>query len=198
MSSGHVAADELRLLIERYERLEEEKKNIADDMKDVLAEAKARGFDTKTMKDIIKLRKMTAEQRREREAMLDIYKAALGMLDGTPLGRWAVERVSKPEEQPEPAKQGDAAEAEAPEQEQPVASEPELTVDDARRMGGEAANAGMPVTANPFPARDARRAAWDEAWCQHLGSDGMDIPDALKPTPKKKGPSPDATAGDDE
>lgn len=197
MSSGHIASEDLRLGIERIERLEEEKKGIADDIKDVYSEYKAKGFDTKTMRDIIRLRKMSAEQRREREAMLDIYKAALGMLDGTPLGRWAVERVSKPEDQPEPVPSPDAAAPDANDQEEAAERAPEPTVEDARRLGTEAAQANKPVTANPFPARDARRAAWDEAWCQHLGSDGMDIPDALKPTPKKKGPSPEA-AGEDE
>jgi hypothetical protein len=57
-------------------------------------------------------------------------------------------------------------------------------------MGGEAAAAGKSVTANPFPARDVRRAAWDEAWCAALGSDGMDIPEAWRPTDKKKGKPP--------
>ena len=58
LAEGSIAADELRLLIERIERLEEEKKAIADDVKDVYAEAKARGYDTKTMRTIVRLRKM--------------------------------------------------------------------------------------------------------------------------------------------
>ena len=58
MSDGNVAADQLRLLIERIERLEEEKKGVADDIKDVYAEAKATGFDTKTMRKVVSLRKM--------------------------------------------------------------------------------------------------------------------------------------------
>ena len=79
MAEGSVAADELRLLIERIERLEEEKKAIADDVKDVYGEAKARGYDTKTMRAIIRLRKMERHVREEAEALLDTYKAALGM-----------------------------------------------------------------------------------------------------------------------
>jgi uncharacterized protein (UPF0335 family) len=79
MAEGSVAADELRLLIERIERLEEEKKAIADDVKDVYAEAKARGYDTKTMRAIVRLRKMEAHARQEAEALLDTYKAALGL-----------------------------------------------------------------------------------------------------------------------
>jgi uncharacterized protein (UPF0335 family) len=77
---GTVAADELRLLIERVERLEEEKKAIADDVKDVFAEAKARGYDTKTMRAIIRLRKMEAHVRQEAEAILETYMQALGMV----------------------------------------------------------------------------------------------------------------------
>ena len=79
MAEGSVAADELRLLIERIERLEEEKKAIADDVKDVYGEAKARGYDTKTMRAIIRLRKMEKHVREEAEALLDTYKAALGL-----------------------------------------------------------------------------------------------------------------------
>jgi uncharacterized protein (UPF0335 family) len=79
MSEGTVAADELRLLIERIERLEEEKKAIADDVKDVYLEAKSRGYDTKTMRSIVRLRKMEAHHRQEAEALLETYKAALGL-----------------------------------------------------------------------------------------------------------------------
>lgn len=252
-SNGPVASEELLLLIERWERLDEEKKAIADDQKDVMAEAKSRGFDTKTVREIIKLRKLTPEQRREREALLDTYKAALGMLDGTPLGKWAIERLKKPEDEaatddtlyanalrlvtghrkasvswlqrmlaiaynpaaaliermeregivsgpdqvgkrevlaPKPddweeeAGADDAVEDAEAEDEAPA--EPEPTVEDARRLGTEAAARGAPVTSNPFPAFDDRRAAWDEAWCAALGNDGMEIPDALKPTPKPR------------
>ena len=79
MSEGNVAADELRLLIERIERLEEEKKAIADDVRDVYLEAKARGYDVKTMRTIIRLRKMEAHHRQEAEMLLETYKAALGI-----------------------------------------------------------------------------------------------------------------------
>ncbi|MFM5924467.1 MAG: DUF2312 domain-containing protein [Novosphingobium sp.] len=71
--------DRLRLLIERVERLEEEKKGIADDIKDVYAEAKAVGYDAKIMRQIVRLRKMKPDDRAEMEAILDVYKAALGL-----------------------------------------------------------------------------------------------------------------------
>jgi uncharacterized protein (UPF0335 family) len=80
MAEGSIAADELRLLIERIERLEEEKKAIADDVKDVFGEAKSRGYDTKTMRAIIRLRKMETHVRQEAEAMMETYMQALGMV----------------------------------------------------------------------------------------------------------------------
>ena len=79
LAEGSIAADELRLLIERIERLEEEKKAMADDIRDVYAEAKARGYDGKAMRTIVRLRKMETHVRQEAEAILDTYKAALGL-----------------------------------------------------------------------------------------------------------------------
>ncbi|MCC6205289.1 MAG: DUF2312 domain-containing protein [Hyphomicrobiales bacterium] len=78
-SSQTVAAGQLRALIERIERLEEEKKTIADDIKDIYAEAKGNGFDTKAIRTIIRLRKKDQAEREEEETILDLYKAALGM-----------------------------------------------------------------------------------------------------------------------
>lgn len=77
--SDSISAEQLRLLIERIERLEEEKKGIADDIKDVYAEAKATGFDPKIMRTIIRLRKMEKHQLDEQDALLETYRAALGM-----------------------------------------------------------------------------------------------------------------------
>jgi uncharacterized protein (UPF0335 family) len=77
--SDIIAADQLRLLIERIERLEEEKKGIADDIKDVYGEAKSTGFDVKTIRTIVRLRKMEKHHRDEAEALLETYKAALGL-----------------------------------------------------------------------------------------------------------------------
>jgi len=79
MSEGNVAADQLRLFIERIERLEEEKKGIGDDVKDVYLEARANGYDVKTMRAIVRLRKMDRNSRMEAEALLETYKSALGM-----------------------------------------------------------------------------------------------------------------------
>lgn len=78
-SGAQSSDDALRLLIERVERLEEEKKGIQDDIRDVYAEAKATGYDVKIMRAIIRLRKMKPEDRREMELLLDTYKNALGI-----------------------------------------------------------------------------------------------------------------------
>ncbi len=79
MAEGIVAADQLRLFIERIERLEEEKKGIADDVRDVYAEAKATGYDAKTMRGIVRLRKMETHARQEADALMDTYRQALGL-----------------------------------------------------------------------------------------------------------------------
>ena len=75
-----VAGQELRQFIERFERLDAEKKDIADAQKEVMAEAKGRGYDTKVLRKIISIRKMDANDLAEEEAVLDMYKAALNMI----------------------------------------------------------------------------------------------------------------------
>jgi uncharacterized protein (UPF0335 family) len=80
--TGGVAAGQLRSFIERIERLEEEKKGISDDIRDVFAEAKGNGFDTKVMRQVIRLRKKDTNKRQEEEAILDLYMHALGMVPG--------------------------------------------------------------------------------------------------------------------
>ncbi len=79
MSEGNVAADQLRLFIERIERLEEEKKGISDDIRDVYSEAKSQGYDPTIMRQIVRLRKMNKDDRDNFEAVLDTYKSALGL-----------------------------------------------------------------------------------------------------------------------
>ena len=79
-TDANASDDRLRLLVERVERLEEEKKGISDEIKDVYLEAKAVGYDVKIMRKIVALRKMPVDDRREMEAILDLYKNALGLL----------------------------------------------------------------------------------------------------------------------
>ncbi len=74
-----IASAQLRSIIERIERLEEEKKGIQDDIKGILAEAKGNGFDTRVLRKLISLRKKSKEERQEEETLLDLYKQALGM-----------------------------------------------------------------------------------------------------------------------
>jgi uncharacterized protein (UPF0335 family) len=77
---GGIAGDRLKSFIERIERLEEERKTLGDDIKEVYAEAKGTGFDTKIMRQLIRLRKMDKDDLDEQETLLDVYKRALGML----------------------------------------------------------------------------------------------------------------------
>lgn len=82
MTDAHgVARDQLRAFIERIERLEEEKKTIADDIKDVYGEAKGMGFDSKILKKVVALRQKDEQERMEEEAILDTYLHALGMIE---------------------------------------------------------------------------------------------------------------------
>ncbi|HCI48788.1 MAG: hypothetical protein A2621_05000 [Alphaproteobacteria bacterium RIFCSPHIGHO2_01_FULL_41_14] len=78
-----VSADQLKSIVERIERLEQEKAAIAEDIKDVYAEARGNGYDAKTLRQVVKLRKMDTDDRQEQEEMLDLYLNALGMLPGS-------------------------------------------------------------------------------------------------------------------
>jgi uncharacterized protein (UPF0335 family) len=79
MSEGNIAADQLRLFIERIERLEGEKSALASDIRDVYSEAKANGFDTKILRKVVGIRKKNHAERQEEEAILELYMQALGM-----------------------------------------------------------------------------------------------------------------------
>lgn len=79
MSRANVSAEQLKLFIERIENLEEEKRGLQDDIKGVYQEAKANGYDVKTMREIVRLRRLEANARAEREALLETYMSALGL-----------------------------------------------------------------------------------------------------------------------
>ena len=83
---------QLRSIIDRIEHLEQEKGSIADDIKDIYAEAKGNGFDVKVIREVIRIRKQDANKRQEHETILEVYMAALGMLSDTPLGQAAIAR----------------------------------------------------------------------------------------------------------
>jgi len=98
---GGLSAEHLKQYVERLERLEEEKKNIAEDIKEVFAEAKGNGFDVKTLREILKIRKIEANDLEEQEYLLDTYKRALGMLpelDESPAPEKAKEEAKSEEE----------------------------------------------------------------------------------------------------
>ena len=80
VGSGGIAAGQLKSIVERIERLEEEKKALADDIRDIYAEAKANGFDAKTLRAVVRMRKQDRAEREEEAALLDLYLHALGMV----------------------------------------------------------------------------------------------------------------------
>lgn len=91
-SGTRFAKDQLKSIIERIERLEASKAEIASDIRDVYTEAKGNGFDVKALRAIVKMRKQDADERREQQDIIDTYLHALGMLADTPLGQAAVKR----------------------------------------------------------------------------------------------------------
>lgn len=88
------AKDQLKSFVERIETLESDKKQVADDIRDVYSEAKSSGYDVRALRQIIRLRKQDAAERAELEALIDTYKLALGMISDLPLGVAAIERAS--------------------------------------------------------------------------------------------------------
>lgn len=195
----------LRSFIERIERLEEARRDLADDIKDIKSEAKNAGFDVKAINQILRERRMEPTEAEDLLSQLEVYRAALGMLNGTPLSERARRRWSPPEEfepaspPPEPPKSGKEAPAPSSAPENPAAPTQNVPnaedIAAAREQGSADHRAGAKVTANPWPFGDLRRAAWDEGWCAAAGTDGMEIPDAWRRKPKKD--APPKTGGDE-
>ena len=171
--------------VQQLERLEAEKKIAAADFREALDKAKGEGYDATTLKVVLKLRKMTFEQRRERKALEAIYMAALGMLEGDALPESAREHLAPP--QPDEAHE-DAPTVEttaAPAVVPPQPTLPMKTPGEAREEGQSAARAGGRIYDNPYPAGDPCRAAWDEGWCAQSGSNGMETPTAFQRRSRK-------------
>lgn len=167
----------LRGFVEDLFRLEEAKADIAGDIAAVKQRAKETGFDPKAIARVVReMRESESAKRarRETEDLAEIYRASLGMLDGTPLGDEARRRMTEerpPEGEPTPA----------PDEAPPVpATLGPAEIEAARDAGHKAAHEGVSILANPFVAGDPRRAAWDEGWCAETGSDGMEIPKAWR------------------
>lgn len=200
-ANGGGVGDRLRYLIEVIEEAMAEVAQAKEREKDRWSALKEAGFDRRTAREVIKLRALSAAERAEREELLAVYKAALGMLGDTPLGQSAMRRLArKPPPPDEGAEEGDATLPGfdlPPEPAQPPPPSPEDLVA-ARAAGAAAQKTGAAVLANPHLAGDPRRAAWDEGWCASAGSNGMDIPAAFRRTtpPKaKKNPPPPGPGG---
>ncbi len=192
--------------VQELERLEAIRQDAADLLKDAFQAAKNQGYDTATLKVVLKLRKMTTAQRRERRALELIYLAALDMLEGDALTDEARRRLDPDpaqsdlheEDDDESVVEGVSAAGEPPTDvvEEPAddagagpdgaSSAPAQPVfalktpAEAHQDGAAAAAAGKRIYDNPYSAGDACRAAWDEGWCAQRQSHGMDTPSAYQ------------------
>jgi uncharacterized protein (UPF0335 family) len=149
------AKSHLRSFVERIERLETEKADLAADISEVYKEAKGNGFDTKALRKIIAMRRKEDHVRAEEEALLATYMQALGMLPqlaDLPLGKAAMKMIGQsPQEAPGAEEASVAAHATA-------------DLDRARQRGADAADDGMKRMENPYIFSDPRYAAWDEGF----------------------------------
>lgn len=182
-TNSPTAGERLLGIIERIERLEEERKALASDIRDIKSEAKAAGFDIKVVNQMLRERRMSEDDRQEWVALCETYRAAIGMLDGTPLGDAARRRLTPHPGEPPRQNSADPATSAPAAAGGPTSEE----IAAAFSKGAEESRNGKRITDNPFGASDPRRAAWDEGWCSAAGSDGMDIPAAWRRKPKKKG-----------
>jgi uncharacterized protein (UPF0335 family) len=183
MSSGHnggAAGDMLVEFIASIEQLEDERRRIGDEIKVVKSRARSAGFDGKVINQMLRERRMSALERQEFQALCEMYRAALGMLGGTPLGEAARKRLMG--EIPRPPDPSDASTPPDPE-----VVDRAIDIEAARSAGRAAAREGKRIVDNPYMADDPRRAAWDEGWCAETGTDGMEVPEAWRRRkPKKK------------
>jgi uncharacterized protein (UPF0335 family) len=179
--------------IESIETLEIEKKEIATHIKEKFSEAASTGFDTAVMKAIIKRRKIPKDKRREQDALLQVYLAAIGDLDGTPLGTHAIKKLMGDDDSNDIYKPLNLNEAPSPDTpDAPVV--PAETAEQAHARGAADAKVGKQVLENPYPPYSALRSAWDEGWCSTIGSNGLEIPKSLQRKEDAKSEKPEAGA----
>lgn len=191
--AGHNAEPgQLRRLVDRLVNLEEQKRDIATDIKDVKAEAASAGFDKRVVTQMVKEALMDSDQRaaqREFEEICEVYRANLGMLGGTPLGEAARKRAAGlPAELEDDKTEADESADSEGEREPADGLDGTMSTDDidaAREKGREAGRTGVKIFANPYLFSDPRRAAWDEGHCEASGSDGMEIPESWRRRSKK-------------
>lgn len=181
------AGDRLLSHITAIEALLEEKKQISELIRERKAHAKMDGFEVSVINQLIKERAMSAADRAEWQSLLDLYRAAVGMLDGTPLGDVARKKMMGEDEQAAEAAKPEAPPADLPSDVDPATGEV-VDVEAARAQGRDASRANDSIVSNPWKFGDPRRAAWDEGFCAETGSDGMDLPPAWRRTkPAKPG-----------
>lgn len=191
--------------VNQLEMLEAEKQQANQALKDAFEEAAGHGFDPGTLKAVLKLRKLTLAQRKEHQALVAIYLAGLGMLEGDALPEEARRRLSgnnPPPPAPESSGQGtakpeqsagDGTEKKRGGKSAPVQATLQLKKpEEAREEGRKAAATGKRIYDNPYPAGDPCRAAWDEGWCEGRGSHGMDTPEAYQRRTDAKPDEPEA------
>lgn len=200
MSNEPEAVRILKSAVERIVALEERKAEIAENIKDIYAEVKAKGLSPASLRNVVKRYLETPEQRAKREevdALTDLYALHVGVAGATPLGEAARRRMSgarpnrhDPDDDPDlikpapqPAPEGGAEPEDEPDVMPPVGPD---DIEAAKERGEKDAAAGASIYQNPFMADDPRRAAWDQGWCDANASDGMDIPEHLRPRKKPK------------
>jgi uncharacterized protein (UPF0335 family) len=176
-------SERLRGLVSRIERLNEEVAVLKDDIKGIYSEAKSAGFDVKIVRQMVRERAMSEADLEEAIALAEIYRAALGMLNGTPLGDHARKRFEDSQKPPPPTEKGEPTAA--PQGELKDSEIACADVDAAKLAGAIAQKAGVSIVKNPHPFGDPRRAAWDDGFCSSAGHDGMEVPDAWRRRPKK-------------
>lgn len=194
---GNGMAARLVFYVRRVENLDEQIAELREERKAEMRAAAASGFDTKALAQMVRERRMDAAERQDYTATLQVYRAALGMLDGTPLGDLARRKFFK--DQPPPSESSDQGDIEDPDAKpaappQPPKAATQEDLDTARQEGREAAIAGKSIIDNPYGYGDARRAAYDEGWCEKADSDGMDIPKAFR----RKGKPPKGNGANDD
>jgi uncharacterized protein (UPF0335 family) len=199
------ARERLVRIVTRLETLEAEKAAASLALRDEFSKVGGEGFDVGTLKAVLKLRKLSPEQRKERSSLIAIYMASLGMLEGDSLPDEARRRLDeqyspkptepKPDVDTKVDGKPSTPTAPKPPAQRPLAlKDPEL----ARQEGRDAAAAEKRIYDNPYPAGDPCRAAWDEGWCEAKKSNGMETPPAFqRRTPEKPSkPSKDDKKGD--
>jgi len=188
MSNGNPKAARLGFYVRRVEDIDAQIAELKEEKTGELRAAAEEGFHRGGILQMVKDRKKTPEERRAWAALLQGYRAALGMLDGTPLGDEARRQFFPRQQEPaEPAADQDLDDLpEVQQTKKPPAAPTPAEIEAARKEGAEAASAGKTIVDNPYPYDDGRRASWDEGWCQTADTDGMDIPEALKPKSKRK------------